>query len=76
LFDAISNNTLYSALNNGAEFFYYMPRGQLTKDQMKHHLLKLKQKLYNEKISYTSDPKALADQYLNMVLDKINEYAN
>lgn len=57
-------------------FFYYMPRGQLTKDQMKYHILKLKQELYNEKISYTSDPKALADQYLNMVLDKINEYAN
>jgi hypothetical protein len=53
-----------------------MPRGQLTKDQMKYHILKLKQELYNEKISYTSDPKALADQYLNMVLDKINEYAN
>ena len=52
-----------------------MPRGHLTKDEMKVEVLKLKQKLYNEKMSYTSDPKALADQYLNMVLDKINEYA-
>lgn len=57
-------------------FFYCMPRGQLTKDQMKYHILKLKQELYNQKLSYTSDPKALVDQYLNMVLDKINEYAN
>ncbi len=52
-----------------------MPRGHLTKDEMKVEVLKLKQKLYNEKMGYTSDPKALADQYLNMVLDKINEYA-
>lgn len=57
-----------------AEFFSIMPRGQLTKDEMKYHVLKLKQKLYNEKVIYTSDPKALADQYLNMVLDKIEEY--
>jgi hypothetical protein len=52
-----------------------MPRGQLTKDEMKYQVLKLKQKLQNEHIGYTSDPKSLADQYLNMVLDKINEYA-
>jgi hypothetical protein len=58
-----------------AEFFSIMPRGQLTKDEMKYQVFKLKQKLQNEHIGYTSDPKALADQYLNMVLDKINEYA-
>jgi hypothetical protein len=52
-----------------------MPRGQLTKDEMKCQVLKLKQKLQTEKIGYTSDPKALADQYLNMVIDKIDEYA-
>lgn len=51
-----------------------MPRGQLTKDEMKVQVLKLKQKLQTEKIGYTSDPKSLADQYLNMVLDKIEEY--
>jgi hypothetical protein len=28
-----------------------------------------------EFVTRTSAPKALADQYLNMVLDKINEYA-
>ena len=54
---------------------FYMPRGQLTKEEMEYQVLKLKQKLQNEQIGYTSDPKALADQYLNMVLDKINEYS-
>lgn len=57
-----------------AEFFSVMPRGQLTKDEMKYQVLKLKQKLQNERIGYTSDPKALADQYLNEVLDKLEEY--
>ena len=51
-----------------------MPRGQLTKDEMKYQVLRLKHNLKNEKIGYTSDPKALADQYLNMILDKISEY--
>jgi hypothetical protein len=54
---------------------FYMPRGYLTKDEMMYQVLKLKQKLQNEQIGYTSDPKSLADQYLNMVIDKINEYA-
>ena len=54
---------------------FYMPRGQLTKEEMEYQVLKLKQKLQNEHIGYTSDPKALADQYLNMLLDKINEYS-
>ena len=54
---------------------FFMPRGQLTRDEMKYQVLKLKDKLQNEQITYTSDPKALADQYLNMVLDKINQYS-
>jgi hypothetical protein len=58
-----------------AEFLFFMPRGQLTKEEMKCQVLKLKQKLQTEQIGYTSDPKALADQYLNMVLDRIDEYA-
>jgi hypothetical protein len=52
-----------------------MPRGHLTKEEIKYQVIKLKQKLHNEDFTYTSDPKALADQYLNMVLDKISEYA-
>jgi hypothetical protein len=51
-----------------------MPRGQLTKDTMKCEVLKIKDKLYKQDISWTSDPKLLAHQYLNMVLDKIEEY--
>ena len=53
-----------------------MPRGKLTKEEMKYQVLKLKHKLHTEQSNYTSDPKALADQYLNMVLDKINEYSH
>jgi hypothetical protein len=51
-----------------------MPRGRLTKDEMRVNVLKLKQELQKESIGYTSDPKALANQYLNKVLDKIEEY--
>jgi hypothetical protein len=54
---------------------FYMPRGKLTKEEMKYQVLKLKHKLHTEQSTYNSDPKALADQYLNMVLDKINEYS-
>jgi hypothetical protein len=53
-----------------------MPRGQLTKEEMKYQVLKLKKKLQMEHIGYTSDPKALADKYLNEVLDKIQEFAH
>ena len=58
-----------------AEFFIEMPRGQLTKDEIQCQVLKLKKKLQTEHIGYTSDTKSLADQYLNIVLDKISEYA-
>lgn len=51
-----------------------MPRGQLTKDEIKCAVLKIKRDLYNENIGYTSDPKGLAHKYLNAVLDKIEEY--
>jgi len=51
-----------------------MPRGQLTKDIIKTEVLKLKVELNAE--GWTTDPKALANKYLNKVLDKINEYAH
>lgn len=52
-----------------------MPKNQLTKDEFKYWVLKLKHDLYEEKISqYTSDPKTLANIYLNKVLEKINEF--
>lgn len=51
-----------------------MPRGQLTKDEIKCAVLKLKHELSNENVTWTSDPKSLAHQYLNRVLDKIDEF--
>ena len=48
-----------------------MPRGQLTKDEMKCQVLKLKTELHNEQ---TSGSKDLAHKYLNKVLDKIAQY--
>jgi len=53
-----------------------MPRGELTKDIMKYEVLKLKKDLDNEWMNKSGyDPKWLAHQYLNRVLDKIQEYA-
>lgn len=51
-----------------------MPRGQLTKDIIKCDILKIKNELYYENVSWTSDPKAIAHKYLNKILDKIDEY--
>ncbi len=52
-----------------------MPRNHLTKEEMKCYVQKLKDQLFKEQISsYTSDPKGLANKYLNQVLDKIEEY--
>lgn len=47
-----------------------MPRGRLSKDEIKMEVLKLKTELYN---LYHHD-KELAHKYLNKVLDKIQEY--
>jgi hypothetical protein len=49
-----------------------MPRNQLTKDEIRVHVEKLKSELYNEK---TYAGKDLAHKYLNKVLDKIAEYS-
>lgn len=51
-----------------------MPRNQLTKDEIRHYVLELKGQLCNESMGWSSDPKGLAHKYLNMVLDKIEEY--
>jgi hypothetical protein len=48
-----------------------MPRNQLTKEEIKVQVEKLKTELYNEK---TFESKDLAHKYLNKVLDKIGEY--
>jgi hypothetical protein len=48
-----------------------MSKNQITKDEIKVWVEKLKTELYNEK---TYDGKDLAHKYLNRVLDKISEY--
>lgn len=53
---------------------FFMSKNNITKDELKVYLEKLKGQLYEEQISYTSDPKALANKYLNKVLDKLQEY--
>ena len=52
-----------------------MPRGQLTKDIIKCEVLKLKKQLDDEWMNKSGyDPKWLAHQYLNKVLEKLDEY--
>ena len=51
-----------------------MPRGQLTKDIIRCEVLKIKTELNREDVTWTSDPKGMANRYLNKVLDKIEEY--
>ena len=58
----------------GGDFFYFMPRKEFSKEEIRCYVEKLKGQLYNEQIGYTSDPKRLANKYLNQVLDKIQEY--
>jgi hypothetical protein len=48
-----------------------MSKNQITKEEIKVSVEKLKTELYNEK---TSEGKSLAHKYLNRVLDKISEY--
>jgi hypothetical protein len=49
-----------------------MPKNQLTKDELKVRVLKLKDRLYKDQPSW--DAKGLAHKYLNEVLDIIDEY--
>lgn len=51
-----------------------MPKNQLTKEEIKMFVLKLKGDLLNEDVTWTSDPKAIAHKYLNKVLDRIEEF--
>ena len=49
-----------------------MPRNQLDKEELKCYILKLKYQVDSDK-GYPGE-KALAQKYLNRVLDKIEEY--
>ena len=51
---------------------FFMSKNQLTKDELKVRILKLKDKLYKDQPSW--DSKGLAHKYLNEVLDIIDEY--
>jgi len=58
------------------ELITLMPRGHVTKDIIKCEVLKLKLELDKEWMNKSGyDPKWLAHQYLNKVLDKLDEYA-
>ena len=48
-----------------------MSKNQITKEEIKVQVEKLKTELYNEQ---TYDGKELAHKYLNRVLDEISEY--
>jgi hypothetical protein len=53
-----------------------MPRGQLTKDTIRCEVLKIKRDLDKEWMNKSGcDPKWLAHQYINKILDKIEEYS-
>jgi hypothetical protein len=49
-----------------------MPSGQISKDEMKCYILKLKYQVDSDE-GYPGE-KAIAQKYLNKVLDKIDEY--
>jgi hypothetical protein len=49
-----------------------MPRNVISKEQFKYDVLKLKNQLKDEYCSESK--KEVADTYLNLVLDKIDEY--
>jgi hypothetical protein len=51
-----------------------MPKNQISKEELKVRVLKLKDQLYKEHIRYDTDIKGLAHKYLNDVLDIIDEY--
>ena len=51
-----------------------MSKNQISKEELKVEILKLKRDLFNEHIRHDMDMKGLAHLYLNKVLDKIEEY--
>ena len=67
---SICEMILYPLLYKGEDFFM-MSKNQITKEEIKVQVEKLKTELYNEK---TSEGRDLAHKYLNKVLDKIAEY--
>ena len=52
-----------------------MPRGQVTKNEMKVIVLSYMHQLQYENPGWESNPKELTKKYLNKLLDKLEEYA-
>ena len=67
---SICKITFNPLLYKGEDFFI-MSKNQITKDEIKVRVEKLKTELYNER---TYEGKDLAHKYLSKVLDKISEY--
>lgn len=51
-----------------------MSKNQITKDEIKCFIEKLKKELHEDQTYYCSDPKTLASKYLDKVLEKITQY--
>lgn len=51
-----------------------MSRNQITKSEIKAFVLEKKNQLNSDSISYSSDPRTLANKYLNMILERLEEY--
>lgn len=51
-----------------------MPKNQVSKEELKVRVLKLKDQVYNESRDVWQGEKDLAHKYLNKVLDILEEY--
>lgn len=51
-----------------------MPKNQVSKEELKVRVLKLKDQVYNESKDVWQGEKDLANKYLNRVLDILEEY--
>lgn len=51
-----------------------MPRNQVTKQELKIFVEKVKNEMMSDSNYYSSDPKSYANKYLNKILDKLSEY--
>ena len=65
-----------TCLNRGSNYSpFLMPRNQITANEIKTRVEKIKNELYWEEHKYGSEARGLAHKYLNMVLDAIDEYS-
>ena len=51
-----------------------MPKNQVSKEELKVRVIKLKNDVYNESTDVWQGEKDLANKYLNKVLDILEEY--